>query len=174
MLKITRNPLSVFVLGVAICTLVLWARAQEKTSGDHKMIPTDSMKMSPEEMKMAGEHMDKMKAMASEHPQETAADMAKMMVIDKMATHMAMDPSFHGMLQQSMSDPNMKKVHEDAKNMAESPAELAKIKQQIMDDPKAMQMVMHMAGTMAMTHGGMMEHKMMKDDKTKDVPAEKK
>ena len=170
MLKITRGSVSVFALGVAICSVVLWAKAQEKMPDDHKMISGDSRKMSPEEMKMAGEHMDKMKMMASEHPQETAADMARMMVIDKMAMHMAMDPRFLHMLQQSMSDPNLNKVHEDARKMAEDPMQMAKMKQQIMDDPKAMQMVMHMAGTMAMIHGvmmhdGMMDHGMMKDDR---------
>ena len=174
MMKATRVSLSVFALGMTICSLVHWAKAQEKNSDEHKMMSGDSMKISPEEMKMSGEHMDKMKMMASEHPQEMAADMARMMVMDKMAMHMAMDPSFMHMLDQSMNDPKMKMAHDDAKKMAEDPAQMAKMKQQIMDDPKAMQMVMHMAGTMAMMHGGMMDHGMMKEDKMKDAPAEKK
>jgi hypothetical protein len=179
MMKITRSSLSVFALGVTICSVVLWVKAQEKMPDDHKMMSSDSMKMSPEEMKMAGEHMDKMKMMASEHPLETAADAARMMVMHNMAMHMAMDPSFLQMLKQSMNDPNMKKVHEDARKMAEDPAQMAKMKQQIMDDPKAMQMVMDMAGTMAMMHDsmmhdGMMDHGMLKDDKMKDMRAEKK
>jgi hypothetical protein len=177
--KFTRNWLPAAALAVSVCTVVLWAKAQDKMSGDHMAMHGDSMKMSPEEMKMAGQHMDQMKMMAAEHPQETAADMARLMVMDKMAMHMAMDPAFVHMLQQSMSDLNTKKVHEDARKMAEDPAQMAKIKQQIMDDPKAMQMVMHSAARMAMMHEAMMHDSMMhegmmKDSKMKDMPVEKK
>ena len=165
MQKITRSWLPGAVLLIGLCFVIHWSRAQE--APDHMKMSTDSMmKMSPDEMKMAGEHMDKMKMMAAEHPQETAADMARLMVMDKMAMHMAMDPTFSHMLQQTMSDPNVKKVHEDARKLAEDPAQMAKIKQQIMEDPKAMQMVMHLA----MMNSGMMHHNMtqegmMKDDK---------
>ncbi|HSZ59065.1 MAG TPA: hypothetical protein VK797_25715 [Tepidisphaeraceae bacterium] len=174
MQKITRIWLPGAVLLVGLCFVIPSSRAQE--AGDHMKMSGDSMmKMSPEEMKMAGEHMDKMKMMAAEHPQETASDIARMMVMDKMAMHMAMDPSFLHMLQQSMSDPNMKKVHEDARKMAEDPAQMAKIKQQIMDDPKAMQIVMHLAMTNSgMMHHGMTQEGMTKDSQMKDMPAEKK
>lgn len=174
MRKFIRSSLSVFALGVTTCAVAPNATAQEKMSSDDKMISGDSMKMTPAEMKMAGDHMDKMKMMASEHPQEMAADMARMMVMNRMAMQMAMDPSFLQMLQHSMSDPDMKKAHEDAQKMADDPEQMAKMKQQIMDDPKAMQMVMHLAGTMAMMHADTMGHGMMKDDKMKDLAAEKK
>lgn len=179
MLKITRNSLTLFAVALTVCAAVLFAKAQEKASGDHKMMSHGSMKMLPEEMKMAGEHMDKLKMKASEHPAEMAADMARMMVMDKMAMHMATDPSFLHMLDQTMSDPNMREVHDEARKMAQDPAQVAKITQQIADDPMAMGMVMHLARTMAMMHGGMMHdgkmgHSMMKDNNVRDVPAREK
>ena len=180
MQKITRSWLPGAALLIGLCSVIPSSRAQEKMPGDHMKMSGDSMmKMSPAEMKMAGEQMDKMKMMATEHPQDEAAGMARLMVMDQMATHMAADPSFQKMLQQSMSDPNVKKVHEDARKMAEDPAQAAKIKQQIMDDPKAMHMVMHLAARMAMmhegmTHDSMMHEGMMKDDKMKSTAGEKK
>jgi hypothetical protein len=172
--KNTRNWLPAAALAVTVCAVVLWARAQDKMSGDHMAVHGDSMKMSPEEMKMAGQHMDQMKMMAAEHPEEAAAGMARLMVMDKMAMSMAMDPAFLHMLQQSMSDPNTRKVHEDARKMADDPAQMAKLKQQIMDDPKAMHVVMHWAAQMAMMRDGMMHEGMMKDGKMKDMAGEKK
>jgi hypothetical protein len=160
MLKITRKPLVAAALTLAICAVgtrtAVWA--QEKMADDH--------------MKMAADHMDKMKMMAADQSQsmQMTTDMAKMMVMDKMASQMAMDPKFKQMSMQSMSDANMKKVHDDAKKMADDPAQMAKMQREIMADPKMMQMVMHMAEKMSMMHEGMM----MKDDKMKDMPAEKK
>jgi hypothetical protein len=103
-----------------------------------------------------------------------APDMAKLMVMDKMAMQMAMDPSFTQMLRQTMADPKMKQVHEDARKLADDPAQMAKIRQEITADPKAMHMVMHQAAVMSMMHDGMMHEGMMNHDKMKEMPAEKK
>lgn len=141
---IRKSFLAAAALFVAICTVVpraaLWA--QEKMPDDH--------------MKMMAADPDQAQKMATEQ--------AKMMVMDHMAREMAMDPKFQQMAMQSMSDQNMKKVHDDAKAMAQDPAQMAKLQKEIMADSMAMQMVMHMADKMAMMH----------DDKMKDMPAEKK
>jgi hypothetical protein len=160
MLKITRKPLVAAALALSVCAVgpraAVWA--QEKMTEDH--------------MKMATDHMDKMKMMAADQSQsmQMTTDMARMMVMDHMASRMAMDPKFKQMYMQSMNDANMKKVHDDAKKMADDPAQMAKMQQEITADPKMLQMVMHMAEKMSMMHDGMM----MKDDKMKDMPAEKK
>jgi hypothetical protein len=173
MQKITRKWFPLATLAVVLCAVVAWTRAEEKMSGDH-MMKGDSMKMSPEETKMAGDQMDKMKTMATDHPQDMAADVAKLLVMDKMAMQMSMDPSFMASLRQSMSDPNMKSVHEDAQKMADDPAQMAKIRDEIMADPKAMHMVMHQAAMMSSMHGGMMHQGMMTDEKMKEMPTDKK
>jgi len=181
MQKNIRNWLFAAALTGTACALAPWAasQAQEKMPDDHMKMAGDKMKMSADEMKMASEHMDKMKTMAADHPQETTAKAARLMVMDKMAMHMAMDPSFSKMTEQSMSDPNMKKLHDDARKMADDPAQMARIQQDIMADPMAVSMVMHMARSMVMMHQGMMQDgmmhgEMMKDGKMKDMPAQKK
>jgi hypothetical protein len=174
MQKFTRESLAVVTLAALLGAVIPWTSAQEKTSGDHMAMHGDSMKMSPEDMKMASQQMDQMKMKAADQPQEMAADMAKLMVMDKMAVQMAMDPSFTKMLRQNMADPKMKQVREGARNMADDPAEMAKIRQEIMADPNAMHMVVHQAAVMSMMHDGMMHQGMMKDDKMKEMPAEKK
>ena len=161
MLRKTRNPFYAFALtALAVCLIASSpaVRAEEKMADDH--------------MKMAADHMDKMKMMAADQSQsmQMADDMARMMVMDGMAKKMAMDPKFKQMSMQAMADANMKKVHDDAKKMAEDPAQMAKMQHEIMADPKMMQMVMHMAEKMSMMHDDMM----MKGGKMKDMPAEKK
>lgn len=169
MQRFTRTAFLSAALSAAVCSVGPWSAAR----ADEKM-PAEHMKMPSDQMKMAADHMDKMKMMAADQPKEMAAKEARMMVADRMATHMAMDPQFKEMLMQSMSDPSLKKVHDDAKMMAEDPAQTARIQQEIMADPQAMQMVMHMARAIAMMHDGMMHDSMMKDGKMKDMPAEKK
>lgn len=160
MLKLTRKPFVAAALALAVCAV-----------GPRAAVLAEE-RMADEHMKMATEHMDKMKMMAGDQNQamQMTSDMAKMMVIDHMAMQMAMDPKFKQMSMQAMSDANMKKVHDDAKKMAEDPAQMAKMQQEVMADPKMMQMVMHMAEKMSMMH----DEKMMKDAKMKDMPAEKK
>jgi hypothetical protein len=167
--KIIRKSFLAAALTAAVCSVGsrFVVAADEKMSGDH--------------MKMAGEQMDKMKMMAADQAQahEMAAEMARLMVMDHMAMQIAMDPKFKQMSMQSMSDPNMKMVHDDAKKMADDPALMAKMQQEIMSDPRDMRFVMHMAHTMTMMHDGMMHDGMMHDDKMKDakmkdMPAEKK
>jgi hypothetical protein len=177
MQKITRNSFLAAAIAAGVCAVGTWSavRAQEKIADDHMKMSGDQMKMSPEQMKVAGEHMDKLKMMAADQPQELAAHEARLMVMDKMAMSMSMDPKFKQMLMQSMSDPNMKKVHDDAKKMADDPGQMARMQQDIMADPKAMAMVMHMAHITAMMHDSMMMHdNMMHDGKMKDMPSEKK
>jgi hypothetical protein len=169
MQRFTRNAFLAAALSAGFCAFGPWSAVR----ADEKM-PAEQTKMSADQMKMASDHMDKMKMMAADQPQEMAAKEAKMLVADKMAMHMAMDPQFKEMLMQSMSDPNMKKVHADAKIMAEDPAQRAKMQQELMADPQAMQMIMHMAKAMTMMHDGMMHDSMTKDGKMKDMPADKK
>jgi hypothetical protein len=174
MQKITRAFLAAVTPAVLLFTVIPWGRAQEKMSGDHTAMHGDSMKMSPQDMKMASQQMDEMKMKAADHPQEMEADMAKLIVMDKMAMQMAMDPSFTQMLRQTMADPKMKQVHQDARKMVDDPAQMAKIRQEITADPRAMHMVMHQAALMSMMHDGMMHEGSMKDDKMKEMPAAKK
>jgi hypothetical protein len=154
MTKFCRKSLIAVALAAGLCAAgsrsTLWA--DEKMAGDH--------------MKMASEQMDKMKMMAADQAQaqQMTADMAKMMVMDHMAMQMAMDPKFKDMAMQTMNDENVKKVHDDAKAMADDPAQMAKMQQDVMADPKSMQMVMHMAAKMSMMH----------DAKMKEMPDEKK
>src|SRR5947209_1627089 len=151
MSKIIRKSLLAAALAAAACSVrsrfVL--AADERMAGDH-------MKMASE--KMAAEQMDKMKMMAADQAQahEMTAQLARLMVMDRMAMQMAMDPKFKQMSMQTMSDPNMKMVHDEARKMADDPALTTKLQQEIMSDPKDMRMVMHMAHTMAMMHDGMM------------------
>ena len=176
MQKITRNALLSAAMTAAVFTIpaVGTVGAQEKMP-DHSMKTSgEPMKMSPEQMKMAGEHMDKMKMMAADQAQaqQMTADMAQMMVMDHMAMQMAMDPNFKEMSAQSMTDGGMKKVHDDAKMMADDPAQRAKMQQDVMADPKLMQIVMHMAQQMASMHGPAMKD--MHDPQMKQMPDAKK
>lgn len=166
MSKITRKSLVAAALAAAVCAV----GPRAATWAEDKM-PADHMKMSGDQMKMTADHMDKMKMMAADpaQAQQMTMDLANLMVMDHMAMQMAMDPMFKQMAMQAMSDPSVKKVHDDAKKLAQDPAQMAKMQQEIMADPKAMQMVMHMAHNMAMMHGGMMH-----DGKMMDMPAEKK
>ena len=167
-MKSAKIMLAAAVFALAVCLVGPWAAvwAEEKMADDH--------------MKMATEHMDKMKMMAADPAQsmQMVSDMARMIVMDHMAMQMAMDPKFKQISMQSMSDANMKKVHDDAKKMAEDPARMAKMQQEIMADPKMMMVVMHVAEKMSMVHDAMMHEGMMqdgmKDSKIKDMPVEKK
>jgi hypothetical protein len=158
MSKFTRKSIIAAALAVGVGAVgpraVVWA--QDKTADDHK--------------KMTDDHMDRMKMMAAGPAQtrQMTADLARMMVMDRMAMQMAMDPTFKAMATQSMNDANMKKVHDDAKAMADDPAQMARIRQEVTADPKAMESVMHMANRMAMMHGGAMKD-MHDDSKMKDT-----
>jgi hypothetical protein len=172
MLKMNRKLFVAAALALAFCTAgprtAVWA--QDQMADDHMKMADD------DHMKMASDQMDKMKMMAADdaQAQQMTADMAKMMVMDHMAMQMVMDPKFKDMAMQSMNDPNMKKVHDDAKAMADDPAQMAKIQQDITADPKSMQMVMHMAVQMAMHDSMMAKDSMSKDDSMKDMSGDKK
>jgi hypothetical protein len=57
--------------------------------------------------------------------------------------------------------------------MVDDPAQVAKIRQKITADPKAMHMVMHQAAMMDSMQG-MAHDGMTMDEKMKDTPADKK
>ena len=184
MQKTTHNAFLCAAMTAAMFSIpaVRIVGAQQKTPDAPMKMSEDAMKMSPEQMKMAGEHMDKMKMMAADpaQAQHMTADLAQMMVMDHMAMQMAMDPKFKEMSAQSMSDGGMKKVHDDAKMMADDPAQRAKMQQQVMSDPKLMQIVMHMAAQMASMHGPAMKEmhdagmKDMHEPQSKQAPDAKK
>jgi hypothetical protein len=144
MLKVSRKLFTTSALALAVCAVgplaVTWA--QDKMADDHMKMADQHMKMTDDQMKMASDHMDKMKTMAADQAQaqQMTLDLAKMMVMEHMAMQMAMDPKFKEMVMHSMEDVNMNKVHDDAKKMAEDPAQMAKIQQDIKADPKAMDM----------------------------------
>ena len=72
------------------------------------------------------------------------------MVMDHMSMMLAHDSDFKEQTTTLMSDADMKKVHEEAKTMAEDPEEMKKLKEEIMSDPKQMKEVIHHAMMMDM------------------------
>ena len=96
--------------------------------------------------------MDKAKKMAADPQQMTDLKkmMAKQMVMDKMAMMMAKDPQCDATIKSAMQDPDLMKTHDAAKEMAKDPEQMNMLKQEIMDDPKAMGDVVHHAAMMAM------------------------
>ena len=148
--------LAALALAAAVCTAgPRLVHAQDKMGmGDTKM---GDSKMA--EDKMAAEKMDKMKMMAADpaEAKKMSEEQAKMMVMDHMAEEMSKDPKFQQMVMSMMADANMKKVHDDAKMMAEDPTQMQSMKSAVMADPKEMAMVEHMAAKMAMMHDGKMD-----------------
>ena len=107
----------------------------------------------------AMKHADMMKKMVAEPSkvEKVETRMAKAMVLDKMTKMLAMDPKFQQMCMADMEDADMKKAHDAAKTMAEDPAQMKTMMEQIEKDPEAMTIITHNAAMMAMMKekGGM-------------------
>ena len=183
MLKMTRKVFVVGALAVAACTAgpraLVWA--QEKMGGEPMKMGGDHMmdtKMSDEQMKMVIDHIDKMKSMAGDEAEskKLTMSMARVMVMDRMAMSLSMDPKFKDSLQQCAADPAMKKVTDNAMKMAMDQEQMTKIQTEIASDPKAMHMVIHMAAMSAMKQDHVMHEDHIMGDKMKDEmkPAEMK
>ena len=139
-----RKPSSIITAAAALALMaggVVWA--------------ADDMKMDAKSGDMTQcvmKETDKMKQMAAD-PAEMSKmkdEMAKMMVMDKMAMKIANDPQASEQLKAAMEDPNVKKAHEAAMQMAKDPEQSKMMMDQIMADPTEMKSVMHSAMMMKM------------------------
>jgi hypothetical protein len=126
---------SLAIVGGAVCTN--FVRADDKGVG-------------PEETKMVTDQMEKMKedAANASDAEKMKKSMAKQMVMEHMARDLAKDPAFKAEVDAMMADPNMKKIHDDAKEMASTDAK--EMKQDILDDKKAVKDLIHHAMMMEM------------------------
>jgi hypothetical protein len=152
-----------FALGAgALCTYSLRA---DDNMGGMAMTKMDKMAkdhmevISPDDQRAAMDTLDKIKQMAADPAQADTmkSEMAKMMVMQHMSRELAMNADFQKASMDTMNDPNVKKIHDDADTTAKDPDQMKNLKMQIVNDPMAMKMVVHQAIMMNMMHERMGE-----------------
>lgn len=89
----------------------------------------------------------------------------RMMAMEQMSHAMAADPEFQKMHAEMMKDPECVKMMAGCKATLGNEAEMAKVKEEIMADPKAMEMVMDKAMMMNMAKSDPEMMKMMDQGK---------
>lgn len=156
------------IVMLACCTAIAFtASSAYLLAQDHGMAPANSMggdhgKLAGDKPMMAGPMTGDMMAGAMKSMKDvTSADLAKLMVMQKMAMQFCADEKCTAM----MSDPATMKLMDEARKMAMDPAQMAAMRDAIMKDPAMMKLVM----TAAMVDVGMMKAgmggNMMGDDK---------
>jgi hypothetical protein len=139
-----RSMVAATVVGLgigAICSLHV--RGQDAPGPAHEIM----MPMSPDEQKAAMDQLEKYKQMAADPQQQEAlkTGLARLMVMEEMSHMMATDPQFQPAALDFLKDPSVKKVHDQAKEMAMDPEQMKKMEAEIAEDPKALHMVLYRA-----------------------------
>ena len=135
--------------------------------------PSDAGKMSVmsnEDHQMMMSDLAKMRASAADPQQaeKLKIHMAKMMTMDNMAKKMASDTACKQACADALNDANIKRLHEEAEQMAADPAEMAKLQKEISSDPVLMKVVTHRALMLSMMPVATGQTKDM-NDKMKDM-----
>jgi hypothetical protein len=166
--KLVVGAAAVFLGGSVLCTYGL--RADDNDVNQMDKMAKDHMEvMTPNVTKAATDQLDKMKSIAADPQQSDMMknEMAKMIVMERLAHRLAMDPDFQKSSTDTMNDANVKKVHEDAEVAAKDPDAMRKLQDEIVADPMTLKMVVAhacMIEKMQDKMGGMNE-KMMDDKK---------
>jgi hypothetical protein len=126
-----------------------------------------SIAMSPDEQKIASDHLAQLKAMADDPKQvpELKHMIAKVLVMQEMSKMMAEDPQFKSSAVAYMGDPKVKQAHDDAQEMSRDPEQMKKLEQEIVADPVAMKVVMHRAIILSSMPDKMPDKTMQASDK---------
>ena len=101
----------------------------------------------PDDAKSAIDRLSKMQEVAADPAKVDGLerDMARLLVMDRMASNIAQDQQVKVAMIKALADPKVKKARDDAAKMAKDPATLKKIEDEISADPVAMNHIDHMA-----------------------------